>query len=169
MALAAIGVSGLLLPEACDRGSLVRSMLLQSDRDCVTQLLVARCGGALTGHVRSVVEHSLLADGRPSVETVAAAMSLHRATLSAHVAKSCALSPEQLIGWCRLLLAARWLEYTDFAVGAIASEFGFASGAALRGALVRYTGLRTAVVRAEGGFEAIVDVFSKSIERARAS
>ena len=55
-----------------------------------------------------------------------------------------------MLGWCRLLAAAILLEEDGRAVDHVSFELGFASGAAFRNMLKRYTGLNPGELCARG-------------------
>lgn len=85
-----------------------------------------------------------------SVDVAARALGLHRKTLAERCAVAGAPPPQQVLGWCRMLAAAILLEEAGRAVDHVALELGFASGAAFRNMLKRYTGLNPAELRARG-------------------
>jgi AraC-like DNA-binding protein len=68
-----------------------------------------------------------------------------------------------MIGWCRLLIAARVLDDPGRTVEQVALKLDFPSGAALRNMFKRYTGLRTTEVRENGGVRCLVHVLKREL------
>ena len=69
-------------------------------------------------------------------------------------------SPRALIAWARLLSVARRLDEPSRHVDAIALEFQFGSGSALRGQLMRYTGMTPTDLRDRGAVKTASHLFS---------
>lgn len=98
-----------------------------------------------------------------SVEEVAVAMGVHRKTLVDRLNAARLPSPRAMIGWCRLLIAARVLDDPGRTVEQVALKLDFPSGAALRNMFKRYTGLRTTEVRQNGGVRCLVHAFKREL------
>lgn len=98
-----------------------------------------------------------------TVEEVAAAMGVHRKTLVDRLKAAHLPSPRAMIGWCRLLIAARMLDDPGRTVEQVALKLDFPSGAALRNMFKRYTGLRTTEVRQNGGARCLVHAFKREL------
>ncbi len=94
-----------------------------------------------------------------SVEEVAGAMGVHRKTLVDRLRAARLPSPRSVIGWCRLLAAARLLDDPGRTVEQVALKLDFPSGTALRNMCKRYTGLRTTEVRQNGGVRCLMHAF----------
>ena len=98
-----------------------------------------------------------------TVEEVAAAMGVHRKTLVDRLRAARLPPPRAMIGWCRLLMAARMLDDPARTVEQVALKLDFPSGAALRNMFKRYTGLRTAEVRENGGVRCLIHAFKREL------
>lgn len=98
-----------------------------------------------------------------TVEEVANAMGVHRKTLVDRLKAARLPSPRAMIGWCRLLMAARMLDDPGRTVEQVALKLDFPSGAALRNMFKRYTGLRTTEVRQNGGVRCLVHAFKREL------
>jgi AraC-like DNA-binding protein len=98
-----------------------------------------------------------------TVEEVAAAMGVHRKTLVDRLKAARLPSPRAMIGWCRLLVAARLLDDPGRTVEQVALKLDFPSGAALRNMFKRYTGLRTTEVRENGGVRCLLHAFKREL------
>lgn len=94
-----------------------------------------------------------------TVEDVASAMSVHRKTLVDRLRAARLPSPRTMIGWCRLIAAARLLDDPGRTVEQVALKLDFPSGTALRNMCKRYTGLRTTEVRQNGGVRCLMHAF----------
>jgi AraC-like DNA-binding protein len=98
-----------------------------------------------------------------TVEEVATAMGVHRKTLVDRLKAARLPSPRAMIGWCRLLIAARVLDDPGRTVEHVALKLDFPSGAALRNMFKRYTGLRTTEVRQNGGVHCLAHAFKREL------
>lgn len=98
-----------------------------------------------------------------TVEEVAVAMGVHRKTLVDRLKAARLPSPRAMIGWCRLLVAARMLDDPGRTVEQVALKLDFPSGPALRNMFKRYTGLRTTEVRQNGGMRCLVHAFKREL------
>jgi AraC-like DNA-binding protein len=98
-----------------------------------------------------------------TVEEVAIAMGVHRKTLVDRLKAARLPSPRAMIGWCRLLMAARLLDDPGRTVEQVALKLDFPSGAALRNQFKRYTGLRTTEVRQNGGVRCLVHALKREL------
>ena len=98
-----------------------------------------------------------------TVEEVAGAMGVHRKTLVDRLKAARLPSPRAMIGWCRLLVAARMLDDPGRTIEQVALKLDFPSGAALRNMFKRYTGLRTTEVRENGGVRCLMHVFKREL------
>jgi len=98
-----------------------------------------------------------------SVEHVASAMGVHRKTLVDRLRAAGLPSPRAIIGWSRLVIAARLLDDPGRTVEQVALMLDFPSGTALRNMFKRYTGLRTSEVRQNGGVRCVMHAFKKEL------
>jgi AraC-like DNA-binding protein len=98
-----------------------------------------------------------------SVEEVAQAMGVHRKTLVDRLKAAHLPSPRAMIGWSRLLMAARLLEDPGRTVEQVALKLDFPSGTALRNMCKRYTGLRSTEVRQNGGVRCLLHAFKREL------
>jgi AraC-like DNA-binding protein len=103
-----------------------------------------------------------------TVEDAAAAMGVHRKTLVDRLRAARLPSPRAIIGWSRLILAARLLDDPGRTVEQVALMLDFPSGTALRNMFKRYTGLRTSEVRQNGGVRCALHAFKRELEKAAA-
>jgi AraC-like DNA-binding protein len=95
-----------------------------------------------------------------TVPHLAGIVGVHRRTLTRRLNGLGLPSPESVIGWSRLIVAAYFLEHVDAPVDRLALHLGFVSGSALRGMLKRYTALTPADVARPGGLLRVVRRFA---------
>ena len=98
-----------------------------------------------------------------TVEEVASAMGVHRKTLVDRLKAARLPSPRAMIGWSRLLMAARLLDDPGRTIEQVALKLDFPSGTALRNMFKRYTGLRTTEVRENGGVHCLLHAFKREL------
>jgi AraC-like DNA-binding protein len=144
-------LKGLLAPyvEEAAQGNLVRSI-----RD--------RLRPRLDPAVSQIVEHILsVSHKRLTVEQVASNLGIHRRTLVSRLAARGYPAPQALLGWCRLLLAARLMEERGRTLDSIALQLDFCSVSGLVNQFRRYTALGTRELRhrGQGPFESVLAAF----------
>ena len=166
LALAQAGVHELVMQGFDDVGVALRTALERAVAHCAA----ARVLTALHPHVPVGVTPFLRyclerAAYEPSVTEAARYLGVHRKTLVYRLQQAALPTPRAMIGWCRLFLAAHLLEDPRRSVAEVALELGFASSAALRGMLRRYTGLRPRDLRADGGLDALLARFVARLRR----
>ena len=164
LAVAQAGVSGLLVRGVDDAGFALDSALASAGDECTARRAMAELARFVAGPARPVLEYCLShARSAPSVLDVARALGMHPKTLTTRLARA-GLPPAQIvIGWCRLLLAARLMEDVGRPLEQVALHLKFPSGASLRNMLARYTGLRPSEVRENGGFTCVLFAFRQAI------
>ncbi len=128
--------------------------------------------GALAADLESIIPPTIVpflryclehARRNITVEEVATAMGVHRKTLVDRLKAARLPSPRAMIGWCRLLVAARLLDDPGRTVEQVALKLDFPSGTALRNMFKRYTGLRTTEVRENGGVRCLLHAFKSEL------
>lgn len=111
----------------------------------------------LEAQARPLFEYLLEHGDSPlSIEQAASSVGLARRTLEKRLASLGYPSPETLIGWCRLLLAAHLLEDQARTFDEVALQLSFPSGMALRSMLKRYTGVSGRAAREDPGPVALI-------------
>jgi AraC-like DNA-binding protein len=94
-----------------------------------------------------------------SAEDLAHVAQMHERSLRKYCERHRLPSPQRLVGWTRLLLAAYYLDQRGYSLQAVADLLAFPTPDALRKLLVRYTGLTSAALRAEGALHTIARRF----------
>lgn len=74
-------------------------------------------------------------------------------------------SPQWIVGWARLLIAAYYLDEPGRTVDGVAGMLGFLSGSALRNQLRRYTELTMASLRAGDASATIARLFERAVQK----
>jgi len=94
-----------------------------------------------------------------SVDGVIARLQRSRRTLSNWLDAAYLPPPSRIVGWMRLLVAARMLEDSTQSAEKIARELHFMSGTSLRNMLRRYLNCGPETLRQRGGFEYALSLF----------
>lgn len=164
LAVAQAGVTGLLLRGIDDARPALHSALEAAEDACVARLAFANLAPFVNPQARPIVEYCLAhARHALTVDTVSRALGMHRKTLGARLSHSHLPPPQAVIGWCRLVLAARLMEDVGRPLERIAIELNYPSSAALRNMLARYTGLKIADVRGPNAFSRVLDAFATMV------
>src|SRR5688572_5404927 len=164
MDYAKAGVSQLVFQGVDDLKASLRSAvdaaLDQVSASALSEELESLVPATIVPFLRYCLEH---ARRDFTVEDVAAAMGVHRNTLVDRLKAARLPSPRAMIGWCRLLVAARLLDDPGRTVEQVALKLDFPSGAALRNMFKRYTGLKTTEVRENGGVRCMLHAFKREL------
>ena len=164
LAAARAGVSGLLLRGHDDVGIALRSALASAGDDCAARHIMRELGVVVPAGARPIVEHCVLhARSALTVSGIARALGVHRKTLVNRLAAARLPGPQTVVGWSRLLLVGHALEEPGLPVERIALDFDFPSATALRNMLKRYTGLRPAEVRENGGLSCVLHLAKRAL------
>jgi AraC-like DNA-binding protein len=164
LAVAQAGVTGLILRGIDDTRAALQLALESAEDACVARLAFSNIAAFVKPQARPIVEYCLAhARHALTVHTVARALGMHRKTLGARLLASRLPSPQAVIGWCRLILAARLMEDAGRSLERIAIELNYPSSAALRNMLARYTGMKVAEVRGANAFARVLDAFSSAV------
>ena len=168
VAVVQAGANGIILEGVEDEGVALLAALEQADDECVARLVMAEVGPLLSDEARPVVEYCLTQARRPmTVDDAAAALGMCRRTLGRRLARAGLPSPLAVIGWCRLLVAARAMEEGGRTLEQVALRLEFPGAASLRNMLSRYTGLRPREVREGGGLRRVLLAFREAVEAGR--
>jgi AraC-like DNA-binding protein len=155
-----VGIDRLLLRGHDDLRAGLRRELEDRGVEAVSREAIARLE-LPDGEAWQIVAHCLrrAATTVLTVEALADEFGLSRRTLHNRLRTAGLPSPEQVIGWTRLLLAAAMLQVPSGSVASVAARLGFSSESALRGMLVRYTGVTPRELRRADGFARVVSAF----------
>lgn len=164
IAAARAGANGLVLQGIEDAGAALTAALEHASDECAARHVLAALASTLTPDAQSILEYCLTQARRAlSVDEVADALGINRKTLGRRLVRGGLPGPLALIGWCRLLVAARALENRGRTLEDVALELEFSGAAGLRNMLTRYTGLRPNEVRSRGGFDAVLDALFRAL------
>lgn len=165
LAVANAGVSGIIVRGVDDVGVALRGALAAAEDDATARRAMAELAGVVPAPARPVVEFCLTnARQGPTVADVSRALGMHRKTLGARLARAGLPVPQAVIGWCRLLHAARMMEDAARPLEQVAMQLNFSSAASLRNMLARYTGLRPRDVRESGGFACVLSEMRRALD-----
>jgi AraC-like DNA-binding protein len=160
LAAARAGVTEIILGDFDDLDIIANKIVdLGMSSDTVTRVESA-VNGVIPVHLREFfllcianARHSM------SVESIVVRTGRSRKTLSNWLAAAQLPPPSRVIGWTRILVAARMLEDTTQSAEKVARELHFMSGTALRNMMRRYLGCGPDVLRQRGGFQYALDAF----------
>jgi AraC-like DNA-binding protein len=158
-----------------EMGRLGLNALLVADQDDSPAALLARIeqSGARAladsvrralGHLKPTARDAVLtvvarAHERLSPESLSRLLGIRRKLLAERLSEAGFPSPQPLIAWGRLIVAARMLEDEQRSADSVALALEFPSGSAFRNTCQRYLKLAPHQIRASGGAEYVVGAF----------
>ena len=166
LAVGELGVHELVMQGFDDVGIALAAALESATHRSAGARVLSALGPHVPQDVLPLLRYALeRAGAEPSVVDAARYLGVHPKTLTYRLRQAALPPPSAIIGWCRLFLAAHLLEAPGRSVAQVALSLNFASSAALRGMLRRYTGLRPGEIRATGGLEAMINLFRQQRQR----
>jgi len=163
LALAKAGVHGLALGMIDDFRVVLSAALQSSVRTVLAEMVLRELQCDVEVGVKKIVRFCLTSEEVPTVEQMALALCVHRRTLVNRLRAARLPGPQELAGWCRLLLAARLLEDAGRSTERVAFAVGYSSANALRNTLRRYTSLTPRQVRESGGLDCVLSAFRERL------
>jgi len=100
-----------------------------------------------------------------TVVTLASVLGLHERTLRKYCEDRHLTSPQWIIGWARVLVAAHYLDEPARSLTSVAELLSYPSACALRNQLRRYVGVSPSALRASGALRTI-SIFLKAASQA---
>lgn len=155
-ALVLAGAHQLLFHGIDDAGIALRNLLEAAQQASVGERAAEELMGVVPEKLAPIVAHVTRYPATQRVSEVADALGYHRKTLVNHCAQVDFVSPQELLGWCRLAVAAELMASSSRTVEAIANQLDFSSDTGLRNMMKRYTGLKASEVRERGGARCVV-------------
>jgi len=145
------GVDALIVADQDDDPKRMAAIFEQAEARSVA----ARISAALSG-ARPTVRDAVLvavtrAHERLSTEALAATISVSRRVLAKHLDHATLPSPQRLLTWGRLVVAAHMLEDPHRSADGVAQALHFPSGSAFRNTCQRYLHATPSEIRARGG------------------
>jgi len=151
------GVDALIVADQDDDPTTIAAIVEQAQaRSVASRLRVA------LAHARPTVRDAVMlsvtrAHERLTTETLAETLSLSRRVLAKHLEQASLPSPQRLITWGRLVIAAHLLEDPHRSADRIALALHFPSGSAFRNTCQRYLHATPSEIRARGGASFVMD------------
>lgn len=159
-----IGIHDFVIRDHDDHPSAFRTVLDRAIARSTAEHVIREAGEWIPGDARPVIELCLERPARAlTVAELSRLLGAHRKTIVRRMRAAGLPAPSRLVGWCRLLHAARMLEDPGRTLEAIALHLDFASASALRNMLSRYTGLSPTVVRERGGLACVLPLFLRAL------
>jgi AraC-like DNA-binding protein len=149
--LGRVGVVNAIIAGHDDLSGAFGSILTEAASVCVAEDAHTRLSSVASSGVSAILGYALQF-GRPAPTVAGAArvLRVHRKTLTVWCRSSGAPSPQILVTWCRLIIAAERLVERRWATERVARALGFASGSALAGMFKRHLGLTRPLLRERG-------------------
>jgi AraC-like DNA-binding protein len=163
-ALVAAGAHGLVFEGVHPTATKLALSVELALRELAAESVLERLAPIVPASLHTMVQQVLFrGDAVASVESLAAALGVHRKTLFNRCERAGFLQPAELIMWCRLAMVARRLERTGATVELIAYELGFPSHTTLRNRLKSYTGKTATEIRQAGGLGVVLDALQRKV------
>lgn len=163
------GASDLVIHGHGDSPALLRAALDRAHQDSARDRVIRRLRPELRAEARAIIEYCIAhARNDLTIDDLAAALGVHRRTLTNRLARAGYPSPRITIARSCLLVAAALLEDPSRSIERVALELEYPSPTAFRNALKRHTGLRPSEVRENGGLTCVLRIFAMRVRRRRA-
>ena len=149
--LGGAGVTELVLCAPRVPADALLAALSRCETDTVAVRLWRQAGLQVPDVVTSVLKPAIrLAHSQITLHLFAAATGMHERTLRKYCEQYGLPSPQWIIGWARLLMAAYYLEEPGRTIQQVSELLGFHSAAAFGNANRRYTGITLSQLRQAG-------------------
>jgi AraC-like DNA-binding protein len=165
--LARAGATNVIIAGHDDLSHSVAPILARAASICAAEDAYRKLSAVASPAVAAILNYALRYGARaPTVADAAAALHVHRKTLSAWCHSSGAPSPRVLVTWCRLIIAVERLADARWPAERVARVLGFGSGSALAGLIRRHIGLSRTALR-EQGSSAVVEMLVRRLAEGR--
>lgn len=162
--LAVAGAHELLFEGLADSGHALRGVLQSARQGCASAYLLSQVRDAVPALVLPFVELCLRHPERtPQVTAAARVLGVHRKTLASHCRSAGTPPPQELLSWCRVLLATHLLSAGGMTVDATIAQLELPSAGALRNLMRRYAGMSPTAVRERGAYARVVGAFRGAV------
>lgn len=160
------GLDGLVLANEDDDPTQLRAVVERAEaRGALAQLLPALA--TLTPTVRDAMLLSVTRAHQPlSPEDLSRILGVRRKLLSARLSQAGFPTPQKLIAWGRLIVAARLLEDPERTADSVALALDYPSGSAFRNACQRYARAAPHQMRAQGGAAFVIRLLLSEVATA---
>ena len=154
-----LGLDGLVVMEQDDGGSQLLARIEQSGARALADTVRQALGDLKPTARDAVLTVVARAHERLSPESLARLLGIRRKLLAERLAEAGFPSPQPLIAWGRLIVAARMLEDEQRSADSVALALEFPSGSAFRNTCQRYVRLAPQQIRASGGAVYVIQAF----------
>jgi AraC-like DNA-binding protein len=167
--LGRLGLDGLVLAEADDQPRRFQSLIEHAEARGLADTVRRSLGDAKPTVRDAVLIAVTRAHQRLSPEALARQLGVRRKVLSMRLLQSGFPSPQPLIAWGRLIVAARMLEDPERSADGVALAMDFPSGSAFRNTCQRYLQATPQQIRDRGGARFVIAAFLRGVGRVRAA
>ena len=151
------GVDALIVADRDDEPQRMAAIFEQAEARSVAGRLREMLASARPS-VRDVVLVAVTrAHERLTTEALAETLSISRRVLAKHLDHACLPSPQRLLTWGRLVVAAHMLEDPHRSADGVAQALHFPSGSAFRNTCQRYLHATPSEIRQQGGAAFVMD------------
>ncbi|MBA3560594.1 MAG: helix-turn-helix transcriptional regulator [Gemmatimonadaceae bacterium] len=164
--LGRFGLDGLVVADHDDQPRRFQALIDQAEARGLTDTL-RRAIGAVKPTVRdATLLATTRAHQRLSSASLARILGVRRKVLAERLQQAGFPSPQPLLAWGRLIVAARMLEDPERSADSVAAALEFPSGSAFRNMCQRYLGAAPGDIRTRGGAGYVIAAFLAQIENA---
>jgi AraC-like DNA-binding protein len=157
-----LGVEHVIARHVLQRRTELQHVLERLRISCAAEYVIARLPVTMGTEVSALLAAALRRARRPiSVTEFAVQLHVNRRTLLKWLDAAGAESPQWLLGWARVLVAARFLEDAGRTVEAIAELLEYPSASSLRTQIRRYTGATASELRTMGPLRTAFAAFER--------
>jgi AraC-like DNA-binding protein len=154
-----LGLNALVVSEQDDAPAQLLARIEQSGARALADSVRSALGDLRPTARDAVLTVVARAHERLSPETLARLLGIRRKLLAERLAEAGFPSPQPLIAWGRLIVAARMLEDEQRSADSVALALEFPSGSAFRNTCQRYLRLAPQQIRASGGAKHVIAAF----------
>ena len=162
--LGRFGLDGLVVADQDDQPRRFQSLIDQAEARGLTDTLRRAIGDVKPTVRDATLLATTRAHQRLSSASLARILGVRRKVLTERLQQAGFPSPQPLLAWGRLIVAARMLEDPERSADSVAAALEFPSGSAFRNMCQRYLGAAPGDIRARGGAGYVIAAFLAQIE-----
>lgn len=161
--LGRFGLDGLVVAEQDDQPRRFQALIDQAEARGLTDALRRAIGDVKPTVRDATLLATTRAHQRLSSASLARILGIRRKVLAERLQQAGFPSPQPLLAWGRLIVAARMLEDQERSADSVAAALEFPSGSAFRNMCQRYISASPNDIRARGGAAYVIDAFLSTV------